>query len=106
MIAVGEQHAGRQGVYSTMRKRKHSAPEIEREEHGGVGNGAKREDRAKARHASDLGGEKPAAISDFARFGFVLRWNAANRISDAGPAKLEAVVNTGRIGTLGKAEFT
>ena len=66
---------------------------------------AEREDRPEPRHSADLGGEKPPAGRDLARFGFVLRRHAAHRIGDAHAPELETVIRTGVIIALGEPEF-
>ena len=67
--------------------------------------GAERQDRPEPGHSADLGGQKPTAVRDLARFGLVLRRDAAHSIGDAHAAELETVVRTGVIIALGEAEF-
>jgi len=105
MIAVRQHQARRQRVHSTMGKREQPAAKAEHRDHGVVGDGAERKDRAEPRHGGDLGGEELAASGDLAKLRPVLRRHATDRIGNARSAKREAVIGAGSIITFRKAEF-
>lgn len=105
MIAVDKHEPRGQGVQPTMREGKLSSRELERSEHGVVGDRAEDEDGPESRHSSDLGGKEPAAGRNFARLRLVLRRHAEHRIGNSRAAKPKAVIGASIILAFGKAEF-
>jgi hypothetical protein len=92
-------------VHSAVRKREWHATQAERREHGLVGDGAKGEHRAQSGQTGNLGGEKSAAGCDLGGVRFVLWWNATDRVGNAHPAQREAIIRSGIVAPLRKAEF-
>ena len=70
-----------------------------------MGNRAECEDRTEPGHSADLGGQKPTAVRDLARFGLVLRRDAADSIGDAHAPELKTIVRTSVIIALGEPVF-
>src|SRR5437588_5319765 len=92
-------------MQSAVSKGEQSTAKTKRGDHCLMRDGAESKDRPKPRQSVDFGGQKPAAVRDFARFGLVLRRDAANGISDAHAPKLQAVVRMGGIVALGEPEL-
>src|SRR5580693_7286433 len=89
-------------MQSTVLEREWCAAKAECSEHRLMGNRAECQDRTQPGHSADLGGQKLTAVRDLARFGLVLRRDAANSIGDAHASELKTVVPTGVIIALGE----
>ena len=79
-------------MHPTVLEREWCAAKAECSEHRLMGNRAECQDRTEPGHSADLGGQKPTAVRDLARFGLVLRRDAANSIGDAHAAEFKTVV--------------
>jgi len=67
--------------------------------------GAQCQDRTEPGHGADLRCQEPTAVRDLARFGLILRRDAANSIGDAHAPELKTVVNTGVVIAFGEPVF-
>ena len=89
-------------MQSAVLEREWCAAKAERGEHRVMCNRAECQDRTEPGHSADLGKQKPAAVRDLARFGLVLRRDAANSIGNARAPKFKTVIRTGVIIALGE----
>lgn len=82
-----------------------ASAEIERLQHGAVGDQSQREDRPKPCHRRDLSREELTAGRDLRPLRLVLRRDAANRIGDSTIVQREAIGGVSTVGTVGEAEI-
>lgn len=106
MIAVSQQPTLGQRMQSTVPEGEESAAQTECGDYGGVGDGAKRQDRSDPIRRGQFAGEKAAASRDLGRLRLILRRNTTHGIGDACPMEHETIIRPGIVDTSSKPEFS